>query len=290
MTQSRRFCDGIARRDFLRLGTAGLFGMGLALPACWPGQARRRRDGQADPRRLADLSLPARRPEHHRHARPEARRRRPSSAASSSRSRTNVPGIQIGEHLPQLARQMDKFSLIRSFRHHNSDHGAGRPLHADRLLPAGRLQPEPEARTTSGRPTARSSPASSGRAARCRRTSACPRCTPAPARPTSAPRPLPFVIDADPNAPTFAVPDVVPPPALAADRLDDRRKLLRRLDRFQQSRRGAGQPPRPGGRRLPAEGVRPDDLAGRPRRRSTSTPSRTSCATSMAATRWASRA
>ncbi|HEV3340418.1 MAG TPA: DUF1501 domain-containing protein, partial [Pirellulales bacterium] len=35
---------------------------------------------------------------------------------------TNVSGVRIGELLPRVAQQMDKFSLIRSFRHHNSDH------------------------------------------------------------------------------------------------------------------------------------------------------------------------
>src|SRR5262249_13889747 len=55
----------------------------------------------------------------------------------------------------------------------------------------------------------------------------------------------PFVIEADPNAPNFSVPDVVPPPALAADRLDARKELLAQLDRFQKAaeakaNRGAG--------------------------------------------------
>src|SRR5207248_1743448 len=36
---------------------------------------------------------------------------------------TNVPGTRICELMTRTARQMDKFSLIRSFRHHNSDHG-----------------------------------------------------------------------------------------------------------------------------------------------------------------------
>src|SRR5262249_33082814 len=36
---------------------------------------------------------------------------------------TNRTGLQVGEHLPPRGRHMDKFSLIRSFRHHNSDHG-----------------------------------------------------------------------------------------------------------------------------------------------------------------------
>jgi hypothetical protein len=45
----------------------------------------------------------------------------------------------------------------------------------------------------------------------------------------------PFVIEADPNAPGFSVPDIVPPPAIEGDRLDARKTLLRRLDRFQQA-------------------------------------------------------
>src|SRR5205814_8581885 len=45
----------------------------------------------------------------------------------------------------------------------------------------------------------------------------------------------PFVIEADPNAPNFSVPDIVPPPALAAERLDDRKQLLAQVDRFQKA-------------------------------------------------------
>jgi hypothetical protein len=36
---------------------------------------------------------------------------------------TNVPGIQLCEHLPKLARQMDKFALLRSMTHHMPVHG-----------------------------------------------------------------------------------------------------------------------------------------------------------------------
>jgi uncharacterized protein (DUF1501 family) len=43
----------------------------------------------------------------------------------------------------------------------------------------------------------------------------------------------PFVIEADPNAPDFAVPDVVPPPALDLARVESRRELLTSIDRFQ---------------------------------------------------------
>jgi uncharacterized protein (DUF1501 family) len=43
----------------------------------------------------------------------------------------------------------------------------------------------------------------------------------------------PFVIDADPNAPSFSVPDVVPPPVIEAARVDARKELLKQIDRFQ---------------------------------------------------------
>jgi hypothetical protein len=45
----------------------------------------------------------------------------------------------------------------------------------------------------------------------------------------------PFVIEADPNAPNFTVPDIVPPPVLEASRLDARRQLLAEVDRFQKA-------------------------------------------------------
>ena len=38
---------------------------------------------------------------------------------------TNVPGIDICEHLPLHAKLADKFTLIRSFAHHFADHGGG---------------------------------------------------------------------------------------------------------------------------------------------------------------------
>ncbi len=36
---------------------------------------------------------------------------------------TNVPGIQVSEHLPHMARQMDKICLLRSMHHHDPVHG-----------------------------------------------------------------------------------------------------------------------------------------------------------------------
>jgi hypothetical protein len=45
----------------------------------------------------------------------------------------------------------------------------------------------------------------------------------------------PFVVESDPSAPNFKVPDLVPPPAIDANRLDDRKGLLSTIDRFRKS-------------------------------------------------------
>lgn len=48
---------------------------------------------------------------------------------------TNVPGIQITEHLPRLARHADKYAIIRSLSHGDSAHGsAGHTMLTGRAL------------------------------------------------------------------------------------------------------------------------------------------------------------
>lgn len=227
------FCDRIARRDFLRVGTSGLFGMGLTLPsllqlrACAATGDRPTRDvslifvflhGGLSTIDTWDLK-------------PDA----PVEFRGEFRPiPTNVPGIQIGEHLPRSARQMDKFALLRSFRHHNSDHGP-----ADHYLLTGYF---PQAGFNPGLSPNNQRPAHGSIIAR----KLGPRggvppyvCLPR-MHPSAGPAYLgsgvaPFVIETDPNAPGFAVPDLAPPPTLAADRLDARRELLREVDRFQQT-------------------------------------------------------
>lgn len=38
---------------------------------------------------------------------------------------TNVPGIQVCEHLPQLAKRADKYAIVRGITHNLADHGLG---------------------------------------------------------------------------------------------------------------------------------------------------------------------
>lgn len=110
-----RLCDGVTRREFIEIG--GLSAIGLLWPDLLragqaPGRARScififlwGGPGQQD---LWDLK-------------PHA----PAEVRGEFRPiRTNIPGTQISEQLPRLARQADKFTIIRSVTHKDFEHGS----------------------------------------------------------------------------------------------------------------------------------------------------------------------
>jgi hypothetical protein len=228
-----RFCNGLARRDFIRLGAVGAFGLGLNLPSILQAQERTAARGETT-RDVSLIFLFL----HGGLSTIDSWDLKPNAPAEFRGEfnpiQTNVNGIQVSEHLPRSARQQDKFSLVRSFRHHNSDHGP-----ADHYILTGYF---PQAGFNPSLSPNNQRPAHGSIIAR----KLGPRggvppyvCLPR-VHPSGGPAYLgttvaPFVIDADPNAPNFTVPDIVPPPALATDRLESRRELLRQLDRYQDS-------------------------------------------------------
>ncbi|MBI1831395.1 MAG: DUF1501 domain-containing protein [Planctomycetes bacterium] len=234
----KRFCNGVTRRSFLQLGAAGVFGLGLDLPTILQAQERASerasRVSEGSTREVSFIFLFL----HGGLSTIDTWDMKPLTPiefrGEFRQIQTNVNGIQICEHLPRSAQQMDKFSLVRSFRHHNSDHGAADHYMFTGYFPGAGFNPS--LTPNNQRPCFGSVIA---RKLGPRRGVPPYICLPK-LHPSGGPAYLgspvaPFVIDADPNAPNFAVPDIVPPPALAADRLDRRRELLRQLDRYQQS-------------------------------------------------------
>ena len=233
MSRSAKFCDGLARRDFLRLGTASVFGLGLTLPELLSRQARAAEAGKP----TKDVSLIFL----FLHGglstidtwdlKPDA----PVEFRGDFRPiDTNVPGVRIGEHLPRVARQMDKIALIRSFRHHNSDHGAADHYMLTGYFPTAGFNPTlspNNQRPAHGAVVARTL----GARGSVPPYVCLPKMHPSSGSAYLGPTAAPFVIDADPSAPDFAVPDLAPPPVVDATRLDARKELLVRMDRFQQS-------------------------------------------------------
>lgn len=232
-----RYCDGIARRDVLKIGTAGLFGMGLSLPALLERQALAAAAGtnQADVSLIIVFLKGGLSTIDTWDLKPDA----PAEFRGEFQPiPTNVPGTFIGEHLPLVAGQMDKFSLIRSFTHRNSDHGP-----ADHYMLTGyhptagfnpNLQPNNQYPAHGAIVARKLGPRGSVPPYVC-----LPRMHASAGPAYLGPVAAPFVIEADPNAPDFSVPDLAPPLVLDAGRLDARRELLGQVDRFQKAAESA---------------------------------------------------
>ncbi|MFO0927314.1 MAG: DUF1501 domain-containing protein [Gemmataceae bacterium] len=117
-----RTCDGVSRRCFLRAGFLGLAGLSLAdhLRA----QEAVRAAGRPTKNTAVILLWLGGGPSHldMYDLKPEA----PAEFRGEFKPiRTNVPGIDVGEHLPLQARHMDKMAVVRSGWHTNAGHGMG---------------------------------------------------------------------------------------------------------------------------------------------------------------------
>ncbi len=115
-----RRCDGIVRRDMLKVGVAGT--LGLTLPDFLRLTRAADRSGKA--RSVIFIEL-AGGPSHIDTFDPKPK------APAEIRGKfkpisTRVPGIQISEHLPRLAEQMDKFAILRGVSHTLAAHQLGR--------------------------------------------------------------------------------------------------------------------------------------------------------------------
>ncbi len=106
--QSYRFCDGLTRRDVLRIGALGLGG--LTLPQLLGAQAAA---GVKDSPKSVIMIYMAGAPSHQDMY--DLKMEAPAEIRGEFRPiDTAVPGIQICEHLPRLAGIMDKLTPLRS--------------------------------------------------------------------------------------------------------------------------------------------------------------------------------
>ena len=118
-------CEGFARRDFLKIGAAGLFGLSLPQLLQLEAQAQQAQAATGTRRNARATSIimvwlaggPATidmwdmKPELPKEMRSEFQ---PVA--------TSVPGVQVCEHLPRLARLTDRCTLVRSVHHKEVAH------------------------------------------------------------------------------------------------------------------------------------------------------------------------
>lgn len=119
---SVRTCDGVSRRSFLRVGSLAVGG--LTLPNLLNSEAAAKEAGSSSRRKSVILIWQAGGPSHidMYDLKPTAP---PEYRGEFKPIPTNVPGIDIGEHLPLQSTIFDKLSVVRSAYHTNAGHGMG---------------------------------------------------------------------------------------------------------------------------------------------------------------------
>src|SRR5215510_12419538 len=120
----KMLCDGLTRRDFLQLG--GLGALGLGLDAAFRLQEANAATGKTSrafsKAKACILLFPYGSPPQHETFDPK-----PGAPAQvqgeMKATATSVPGVAICDHLPRIARVMDRVTVVRSMSHPYPLHG-----------------------------------------------------------------------------------------------------------------------------------------------------------------------
>ncbi len=127
---TKRYCDGISRRNFIQAGFGGLgLSQLLRSQAAAAGAERRAK-------RCIFIWMDGG-PSHHETFDPK-----PDAPAEIrgifNTIPTSVPGVRFSEHVPKIAKIMDRLTIVRSISHHDPGHGGG-----NHYLTTGRPTPTP---------------------------------------------------------------------------------------------------------------------------------------------------
>ena len=116
------FCDGVSRRNFLKIGALGLGGLALPQLLAAESQVGIKKSIKS----VIMVYLPGGPPHQDMY---DLKTEAPSEIRGEFRPiDTNVTGIQICEHLPRLAKIADKYAIIRTMADAVDDHSDFIPL------------------------------------------------------------------------------------------------------------------------------------------------------------------
>jgi hypothetical protein len=218
-------CDGMSRRDFLHAGSLAMLGLSLPQFLALRAEGAVRKDTDMNCIMLFLLGAPSQLDTWDMKPDAPAEVRGPYRAIP-----TNVPGIQISEIFPRMAKHADKYSIVRSVYHtaaavHDTGH---QMMQTGRLFQGGVEHPHIGCVLSKLRGPKGDVPPHV--------------LLPRPMGPTGGNLPHgqtagylgktydPFVLNADPSAKDFKVPDLRPPAEITAIREQRRRKLRAAVD------------------------------------------------------------
>lgn len=218
-------CDGMTRRDFFHAGAIPLLGLSLPNYMEMEAQGALNKDTDVNCIMLFLLGAPSQLDTWD--MKPDA----PAEVRGPFRPlKTNVPGMEISEIFPRMAKMADKYSIIRSLYHtaaavHDTGH---QMMQTGRLFTGGLEHPHIGSVLQYVKGSRGDVPAHV--------------LLPRPMGPTGGNLPHgqtagylgkiydPFSLNADPSAKDFKVPDLLPPDYINAIREDRRKKLKEAVD------------------------------------------------------------
>jgi len=227
MSRTTINCEGITRRDFLQIGLGGTMGLGLC--DLLRLQANTQGKNQKGSKTKCILVWLDGGPSHYEtfDPKPDA----PSGIRGEFKSiPTSVPGIHFSEVVPNLAKVMDKSTIIRSICHKDPNHGGG-----NHYMMTGAPTPVPVAcgafvtfHPSYGSMISYERGIRGGLPA----YMSLPRMSRSGGPNFLGGQHAPFVIGGDPNGESFRVRDVVLPKSISESRAKNRRELREQLDRL----------------------------------------------------------
>jgi uncharacterized protein (DUF1501 family) len=225
-----RLCDGITRRDLLRVGGLSLFGLSLSdLLRAETAKPGRRANScilfylQGGQSQLDTWDM-----------KPDA----PDGIRSIFQPiATNVPGIQICEHMPRMAKIADKYAIIRSMYHETKNHNPGGYIALTGVAPArdvNNLAPLPDDYPNVGSVVGRLKPSSQRLPSYVQLSASflgdAGALMPGVGSGFLGPKYDPLKVHADPNDAGFTVEELSLPEGVTPERLSRRQGLLKAVD------------------------------------------------------------
>jgi hypothetical protein len=219
-------CEGVSRRGLLQLGS--LAGLGLTLPGLLAGE--KAAANPTTPRKTETnciLIWTQGGTSHHDTVDPKPQ------APVSIRGEfgvidTAVPGVQFTEIVPTLAKELNRFAVLRGWNPKNGSHGS-----ADQYVMSGRRFNPALPYPTYGSVVAHQKGFKSALPPFVQLGKSIDRRFGGGTSGILGLEYSPFEMLEDPNGATFTVRDITPPKGISSERVDRRRKVLAKLDALQ---------------------------------------------------------
>jgi len=222
-------CEGVTRRDCLKLGLGSLFGGGLVDLLRMQGQAGEASDPKAKAKSCILVWLDGG-PTHYETFDPKP------DAPAEIRGEfapipTSLPGVQFSQYMENLAGLAEEFAVVRSIRHNQGNHGAGNHYMmtgAPPRIPVGcgafvSFHPSLGSTTAWSRGTTGGLPA----------YFSIPRMSRSGGPNFLGAKYAPFVVPDNPNSSNFRVRDVALPGDLTSSRFESRTDLRKMVDQME---------------------------------------------------------